>query len=326
MSNLSNKGDSVSAIDNLSSGNQIRLEQSFRTGRHSGGYSVTEIQAFIASITGSVGPWVRIHADNNNKPGTRLRSFTEVTGFANNSTASFTSSEGAITLNPNTKYWLVFGMTSADNSHRYRINNSNGNIDSCGELDWNIYDELLGAQYDTSDVRQRDHTDDPIMVAIIGSQVDNGSASELKCEDTSATTNEDITLTSNLDYHLIHLRPYKKRVGNHARYHQERSGNRDHNRPPRSRLHGGHRPSVDPQSGHGVAPTWSPKLKIHSDNNDAPGDVIHTHDDVHHQSGQQRTPCSNSPPHLRITLQPNTKYWLMFADEMSCARIPVYFS
>ena len=199
VSNLSNKGDSVSAIDNLSSGNQIRLEQSFRTGRHSGGYSVTEIQAFIASITGSVGPWVRIHADNNNKPGTRLRSFTEVTGFANNSTASFTSSEGAITLNPNTKYWLVFGMTSADNSHRYRIDNSNGNIDSCGELDWNIYDESLGAQYDTSDVRQRDHTDDPIMVAIIGSQVDNGSASELECEDTSATTTEDITLTSNLD-------------------------------------------------------------------------------------------------------------------------------
>ena len=152
-----------------------------------------------------MGPWVRIHADNNNKPGTRLRSFTEVTGFTNNSTASFTSSEGAITLNPNTKYWLVFGMTSADNSHRYRIDNSNGNIDSCGELDWNIYDESLGAQYDTSDVRQRDHTDDPIMVAIIGSQVDNGSASELKCEDTSATTTEDITLTSNVDDRQMNL-------------------------------------------------------------------------------------------------------------------------
>ena len=130
VSNLSNKGDSVSAIHNLFSGNQLRLEQSFRTGRHSGGYSVTEIQAFIGSIAGSnLGPWVRIHADNNNKPGTRLRSFTEVTGFANNSTASFTSSEGAITLNPNTKYWLVFGMTSAENADRYRIDNSNGNID-----------------------------------------------------------------------------------------------------------------------------------------------------------------------------------------------------
>ena len=83
-------------------------------------------------------------------------------------------------------------MTSAGDQDRYRIHNSNGNIDSCGELDWNIYDGSLGAQYDTSDVRQGGSKDVPIMVAIIGSQVDNGSASELECEDTSATTTEDI--------------------------------------------------------------------------------------------------------------------------------------
>ena len=310
VSNLSNAGDSVSAIDNLSSGNQIRLEQSFRTGRHSGGYSVTEIQAFIASITGSVGPWVRIHADNNNKPGTRLRSFTEVTGLANNSTASFTSSEGAITLNPNTKYWLVFGMTSADNSHRYRINNSNGNIDSCGELDWNIYDESLGAQYDTSDVRQRDHTDDPIMVAIIGSQVDNGSASELECEDTSATTTEDITLVSNLET-------------------AEPSGANS------SRLGGGGT-NLDAAGtsittgGHGAGYTvntvqlsvhaplnrtgLAPKLYIHADNNGAPGAKLHDlTTPTNSVMGDADTKIEFTGS--GITLSPSTKYWMMFAEE-----------
>ncbi len=191
LSNLSSSFERLAPVSNTAIYAQ-RQEQSFRTGRHPAGYSISEIQVLIGlSGLPELGPWVSIHADSGGEPGRRLRSFTEHTGFTANSIARFTSTDGAVTLNPNTRYWLQFGMTSTDASDSYFARQSlTGTIDPCGELDWSIdagsitvvYDHQRGIRFNPLRSLNR------ISVAIVGSQVDDGSASELECTDTDAAT------------------------------------------------------------------------------------------------------------------------------------------
>ena len=180
---------------------------------------------------------------------------------------------------------------------------------SCGELDWNIYDESLGAQYDTSDVRQRGDKDVPITVAIIGAQVDNGSASELECQDTSATTNEDITLVSNLDT-FTYSSGLQDRVGNIPDNTANEAGTQiitgDH-----AAGYAVNAVQLSIHSPFGLADK-SPKLKIHSDNNGALGTLLHTITTSAGIEEDLKLEFTISPA---ITLLPNTKYWLMFADD-----------
>ena len=191
LSNLSTSIERLAPVANTATYAR-RQEQSFRTGRHPAGYSITEIQVLIGpSGLPELGPWVSIHADSGGEPGRRLRSFTEHTGFTANSTARFTSTDGAVTLNPNTRYWLLFGMTSTDTIDNYFVRQSlPGTIDPCGELDWSIDAGSTTAEYD----HQRGirlnliRSSKRLSIAIVGSQVDDDSASELECTDTDAAT------------------------------------------------------------------------------------------------------------------------------------------
>ena len=198
VSNLSNPVAAAFAyVDNDSYFVSNRPEQSFRTGRHPAGYSVTEIQALVASAGSDVEPLLHIHAHNGLSgadagPGQRLHSFTEHTGFADDSTVRLTSTS-TVTLNPNKRYWLVFGMTSTSAPTGYTLRPApdlSARTDPCGELDWSIDPFSLNGVYDlNSSNRQYAIGEDlAVLVAIVGSQVDDGSQSELECTDTDAAT------------------------------------------------------------------------------------------------------------------------------------------
>ena len=198
VSNLSNPVSGSTVFVYKASGFEFQPEQSFRTGRHPAGYSVTEIQARIARVAvgaNNARPLVHIHANSGSgsgAPGQRLHSFTEHTGFARNSIVRFTSTS-TVTLNPNTRYWLVFGLFSPDLSDAYTLKQTErltARTDPCGELDWSI-DPLSTVGLYVLNPPSRPSSggrNNGVLVAIVGSQVDDGSASELECTDTGAAT------------------------------------------------------------------------------------------------------------------------------------------
>ena len=204
----------------------FRPEQSFQTGPHSAGYTVTEIQALVASITGTnIGPTVHIHTHNglsgfNAGPGQRLHGFTEDTGFTVGSTVSFTSTEGAVTLSPNTHYWLVFRMSAVDTVSKYKLAEAAthpASADRCGEHNWNIDSSAQRGTFSlgtTNRVGTLSDHHNAALVAIVGSQV-GGSGSGQICDDTKISmgktakgalqTGADkdwfaVTLEANVDY------------------------------------------------------------------------------------------------------------------------------
>ena len=181
-----------------------KAAQRFRTGRHPAGYTITEIQAaVIGAVAQSIQPSVHIHADSRAQPGARLHSFTQHTGFATGSTVKFTTTS-TVTLSPRTRYWLVFeyGTTnSSTSSHRYTLGYTTHGIlggrptggtfqDPCGELDWSIESHSHSREYnlDGSGTGYNAADFSGLNIAVVGSQVDDGSASELECTDTAAAT------------------------------------------------------------------------------------------------------------------------------------------
>ena len=181
-------------VRNVNATHAVRVEQPFHTGNHPDGYTITEIQAFVKSITGSdIGPSVHIHADNGKNVSTfdsgssqRLHSFTEHTGFAADSTVRFTSTD-AVTLSPNTRYWLVFAMSATDITSKYELAaaaRGSLEITPCGEPGWSIYAEALDSQYEIGTTNKTDRGNSsfqPTLVAVIGNQAGDASESELDC-------------------------------------------------------------------------------------------------------------------------------------------------
>ena len=157
------------------------------TGRHPAGYEVSAIQAVVLLTQGTVAnisPKLYIHADDDGKPGTVLHTLTNYTGLAADSTLEFTASP-PITLQPRTKYWLMFAAGTTNPLTYYRLQSSLS-LDGgpCGELDWSIGND----RYRRSGGTLRTSSFGPMAVAVLGSQVDDGSASELECTDTDAAT------------------------------------------------------------------------------------------------------------------------------------------
>ena len=155
------------------------------TGHHPAGYTVSSIRAAVHSITGTVAdfsPKLYIHADDNDKPGALLHTLTTYTGLAANSTLEFTASP-AITLQPSTEYWLMFANDSTI-TYYYLKGSYSLDEEPCGERGWSIgnsrYRRVTGA------LRTSIHG--PLAVAVVGSQVDDGTLSELECTDTDAAT------------------------------------------------------------------------------------------------------------------------------------------
>ena len=194
--NLSNPATGSTVFVYKAGSSVFNPEQSFRTGRHPAGYSVTEIQTLVADISlggGNAGPSVHIYANSGSgsgAPGQRLHSFTEHTGFAPNSTVRFTSTS-TVTLDPNTRYWLVFESTDVSASYELkRVERLTARTDPCGELDWSIDPHSTVGAYNLSPPGRLFDSgkEDGLLVAILGSQVDDGSQSELECTDTDAAT------------------------------------------------------------------------------------------------------------------------------------------
>ena len=67
-----------------------------------------------------------------------LHTLTTFTGLAADSTLEFTASP-PITLQPRTKYWLMFAADTTVPSIRYQLKSSSSlDEELCGELDWSI--------------------------------------------------------------------------------------------------------------------------------------------------------------------------------------------
>ena len=160
------------------------------TGRHPAGYTVSAFQAEVLEValgTSSItdlNPELHVHADDDGKPGAVLHTLTTFTGLAADSTLEFTAS--GITLQPRTKYWLMFDADTTVPSIRYQLKSSSSlDEELCGELDWSVGDDRYRRFRGNLRITS---TDPPLAIAVVGSQVDDGSASELECTDTDAAT------------------------------------------------------------------------------------------------------------------------------------------
>ena len=187
VSNLANTTDGFTGVAGSERGVIWEVGVQVTTGRHPGGYTVSAIRAVVHTITGAaanLSPKLYIHADDNGKPGGVLHTLTTYTGLAADSTLEFTAS--GTTLQPSTKYWLMFadGRINSNAGSYLLKSSSNPDEEPCGELDWSIGN----GRYGRANGGLRTATGGPIAVALVGSQVDNGSASELECTDTDAAT------------------------------------------------------------------------------------------------------------------------------------------
>ena len=192
VSNLATAGDTnLGPVGNSPSTTNRGAGVQITTGRHRAGYTVSAIQAavhdLLESDTGTVAdlsPKLDIYSDNNGEPGAVLHTLTTYTGLAADSTLEFTASP-PITLRPSTKYWLMFGDNTTATSIYYRLKSS-ASLDEepCGELDFSIGNN----RYRTFRGRILTSSFGPLAIAVLGSQVDDGSTSELECTDTDAAT------------------------------------------------------------------------------------------------------------------------------------------
>ena len=184
VSNLATAADTFLGVVGYQSGANLEVGVQVTTGRHPAGYTVSAIQAVIHS-TGPVAdlsPKLYIHSDDNGKPGAVLHTLTTYTGLAADSTLEFTASP-PITLQPSTKYWLMFADGSTTSNYFLRASSSLDE-EPCGERDWSIGNSRY-RRYRGNLLTSRFA---PIAVAVLGSQVDDGTLSELECTDTDAAT------------------------------------------------------------------------------------------------------------------------------------------
>ena len=158
--------------------------QQFETGSNSGGYTLTEIVVNIRDAqTGS--PAFALHTDAGDNPGTKVMDLS-----GNSSTAgeqSFTP-DSTTTLNPSTKYYIVFSMTSGTaNLQR----TSSDNIDSGASPGWDIAENSLfgtGTTWTTSG--------DTVEIAIKGTAVGGTLSTDATLSDLVVNDgNADLTLT-----------------------------------------------------------------------------------------------------------------------------------
>ena len=113
------------SVGNVQSTNSYEVGAQVTTGRHPAGYAVSAIQAAVVNVLGSpadLSPTLYIHSDDSGKPGAVLHTLTTPTGLAADSTLEFTASD--ITLQPSTKYWLMFADNTTAALTYYRLQSS----------------------------------------------------------------------------------------------------------------------------------------------------------------------------------------------------------
>ena len=313
VSNLATAEDFFQGVvGNQAGTTPVEAGVSITTGRHSGGYSVSAVQAKVSDARGVVAdlsPKLYIHADSSGAPGAVLHTLTtSSTSMAAGSTLTFSVS--GVTLDPTTKYWMMFGDGTTTASTYYTLKRSSSlNEEPCGGLDFSVGND----RYRRYNGDLRTSSFGPLAVAVLGQQVDNGSVSERECEDaSSATTTDSFTLVSNLDTAITTVAGTASIVGRKPDSVQTEAGT--------SITTGGHPTGYTvntvqlPVRVVAGRTNLVPKLKIHADSSGAPGALLHTltSSTTSLAAGPHTLEYTASPA---ITLQPNTKFWLMFADE-----------
>ena len=189
-------GVTVSSLDSVGSGavevgavagGRREVEVSFRTGRHPGGYELSEVRAAVGAVTGGVAaqrPRVRVYADSGGSPGALVAELGSPSGFAADSTVVFSVSSPVV-LRRSARYWLRFDndLAVGATSTSFELRRSSGSGGGCeGELDWSVGDGV----FPVLDGAREAFSSGTLAVAVVGSQVADAGESELKCTDTPA--------------------------------------------------------------------------------------------------------------------------------------------
>ena len=189
-------GVTVSSLDSVGSGavevgavtaGRREVEVSFRTGRHPGGYELSEVRAAVGAVTGGVAaqpPRVRVYADSGGSPGALVAELTSPSSFAADSTVVFSASP-PVTLRRSARYWLRFDNNLAAGAMltSFELRRSSGAGGGCeGELDWSVGDGV----FPVLDGDREAFSSGTLAVAVVGSQIADAGESELKCTDTPA--------------------------------------------------------------------------------------------------------------------------------------------
>ena len=189
-------GVTVSSLDSVGSGavevgavagGRREVEVSFRTGRHPGGYELSEVRAAVGAVTGGIAaqqPRVRVYADSGGSVGALVAELGSHSGFAADSTVVFTASS-PVSLRRSARYWLRFDndLAAGATSTSFELRRSSGSGGGCeGELDWTVGDGV----FPVLDGAREAFSSGTLAVAVVGSQVADAGESELKCTDTPA--------------------------------------------------------------------------------------------------------------------------------------------
>ena len=119
--------------------------QSFTTGNHANGYTLTRVDMELASTSTPVPTYtVRIQDSSSSRPGTILGILTQQGTLSGTATlVQFTASGTGIVLDPDTTYWVVIDVTAAPHADTTVAKTSLAAEDSGGAAGWSIADGRL---------------------------------------------------------------------------------------------------------------------------------------------------------------------------------------
>ena len=129
------------------SGINVDYAQAFTTGSNDAGYAgykLTRVDLRMSSGGGTTPVYtVSIHSDSSNAPGTSLGTLTQQGSLPSTTgPVRFNASGDGIDLAANTRYWLVFDVSTDNASAEVRITGSDAE-DSGGAAGWSIADTLI---------------------------------------------------------------------------------------------------------------------------------------------------------------------------------------
>ena len=166
----------------------IRRAQQFTTGGHPAGYVPAQVVAALGYVRSGAVPRVSIHADASGEPGTSLYILSNPAQIRANANNTFAVPTHA-TLEPNTKYWVVFDNDAAGSgsSTLYEVSATSSNSEDPGRASgWSIADTVSRAQPNWTSATNS------LRIAIRGRHVDDPDR-------LTATFSTPVTYSANFD-------------------------------------------------------------------------------------------------------------------------------
>ena len=121
--------------------------QKFETGANLGGYTVSEVDLALTTVTSVSSTIVKIRENNGGEPGDLVATLTNPASLTANSLNTFTAPPGT-TLASNKTYWLTMG--EGISTTRAQVETSPGNAET-GEPGWSIGDGSLWKVFEDVD-------------------------------------------------------------------------------------------------------------------------------------------------------------------------------